>query len=63
MPIPAITMADLADHDRRSARSRSADPGDHDAPICAITLARRAQLAEAEGALDVEVEPARPDLR
>jgi hypothetical protein len=37
MPIPVITMADPRDHD--------GDPGDHDAPIFAITMGRRAHWA------------------
>ena len=40
MPIRVITMRDLGVHDGRSARSRCPDPGDHDAPIPAITIAR-----------------------
>jgi len=47
-------MTDLRDHDDRSAwsrsrsqRSRSADPGDHDPPIYAITMGRNPHVGVA----------------
>jgi len=39
-------MPDLGVHERRSWRSRSADPAVHDAPIRVFTIGRNPQLIQ-----------------